>query len=107
MTTTRSAHFREAASPESRNGTRPPLSHACAMIPALKLWSGVDPQGINTSTFPIIGFAGPPGTFPRLSMQRFLAQGRERSGYPALKDQIVIIAYGTAALQDSHPTRIP
>lgn len=73
--------------------------------PVLKLWSGVDPQGINASTFPIIGFAGPPGTFPRLSMQRFLASGAEDDpAIKALKDKIIIIAYEPAALQDSHPT---
>lgn len=73
--------------------------------PALKLWSGVDPNGINTSTFPIIGFAGPPGTFPRLSMQRFLNPDAENDPViKALKDKIVIIAYEPAALQDSHPT---
>ena len=73
--------------------------------PALQAWSGVDPQGINASTFPIIGFAGPPNTFPRLSMRRFLAPGAENDpAIKALKDKIVIIAYEPAALQDSHPT---
>ena len=73
--------------------------------PALKLWSASDPQGINASTFPIIGFAGPPDTFPRLSMQRFLAPGAENDpAIKALKDKIVILAYEPAALQDSHPS---
>jgi adenylate cyclase len=71
----------------------------------LKAWSGVDPQGINTSTFPIIGFAGPPGTFPRLSLGRFLAPGAEKEpAIQALKDKVVIVAYEPATLQDSHPT---
>lgn len=73
--------------------------------PVLKLWSGVDSQGINSSTFPVIGYTGPPGTFPRLSMGRFLAPGAENDPViKALKDKIVIIAYEPAALQDSHPT---
>ncbi len=73
--------------------------------PALQAWSGADPEGINTSTFPIIGYAGPPGTFPRLSMRRFLAPGAEHDpAIRALKDKTVIVAYEPAALQDSHPT---
>ncbi len=73
--------------------------------PILKIWSGVDPQGINASTFPIIGYAGPPDTFPRLSMRRFLAPGAENDlAIKALKDKIVIVAYEPAALQDIHPT---
>jgi adenylate cyclase len=73
--------------------------------PALRAWSGVDPEGINTSTFPTIGFAGPPNTFPRISMGRFLAPGAEEDpAIKALMDKVVIIAYEPAALQDSHPT---
>ncbi len=73
--------------------------------PALQAWSGVDPEGINNSTFPLIGFAGPPGTFPRLSMGRFLMPGAEKDpAIMALKNKAVIMAYEPAALQDSHPT---
>jgi adenylate cyclase len=73
--------------------------------PNLQLWSGVDPKGINASTFPIIGYVGPPDTFPRLSMRQFLAPDAANDpAIKALKDKIVIVAYEPAALQDSHPT---
>jgi adenylate cyclase len=73
--------------------------------PAMQAWSGVDPEGINASTFPIIGFVGPPGTFPRISMGRFLVPGAENEpAIKALKDKVVIVAYEPATQQDSHPT---
>jgi adenylate cyclase len=72
---------------------------------ALQVWSAEDPEGINNQVFPIIGFAGPPDTFPRLSMRRFLApQAENDPAIKALKDKIVIIAYEPAATQDIHPT---
>jgi adenylate cyclase len=73
--------------------------------PRLKVWSADDPQGLNAGAFPLIGFAGPPDTFPRLSMRRFLAPGAENDpAIKALNHKIVIIAYEPAALQDIHPT---
>ena len=73
--------------------------------PALQAWSGVDPEGINSSTFPLIGFVGPPGTFPRISLGRFLGPAAEKEpAIQALKDKVVIVAYEPATLQDSHPT---
>jgi adenylate cyclase len=77
------------------------LRHA----PALQVWSAEDPRGVNDQAFPIIGFAGPPDTFPRLSMRRFLTPEAENDpAIRALKDKIVIIAYEPEATQDIHPT---
>ena len=73
--------------------------------PALKAWSADDPGRNDLRAVPLIGFVGPPDTFPRLSMGRFL--GPEAENDPeisGLKDKVVIIAYEPAALQDAHPT---
>ena len=73
--------------------------------PALKAWSADDPGRNDLRAVPIIGFVGPPDTFPRLSMGRFL--GPEAENDPeirGLKDKVVVIAYEPAALQDAHPT---
>jgi adenylate cyclase len=73
--------------------------------PALKDWSADDPSGVNLGAFPLIGYVGPPYTFPRLSFSRFL--GPEAETDPEirnLKDKVVIIAYEPAALQDVHFT---
>jgi adenylate cyclase len=73
--------------------------------PALLAWSSEDPKGVNVPVFPLIGFAGPPDTFPRLSMQRFLDPEAENDpAIKALKDKIIIIAYEPEATQDIHPT---
>jgi adenylate cyclase len=73
--------------------------------PALKDWSADDPSGVNLDAFPLIGYLGPPGTFPRLSFGRFL---RPEAGTDPeirnLKDKVVIIAYEPAAHQDIHST---
>jgi adenylate cyclase len=73
--------------------------------PILKAWSAADPQRVHAGAFPIIGFVGPPNTFSRVSMGRFLVPEAEND--PAIKDlkgKTVIIAYEPAALQDIHPT---
>jgi adenylate cyclase len=73
--------------------------------PALKDWSADDPGTVNLAMFPLIGYAGPPGTFPRLSFRRFLRPGAEADPeIRNLKDKVVIIAYEPAALQDIHST---
>jgi len=45
--------------------------------PALRAWSADDPQRDILRRLPRIGFAGPPKTFPRLSMGRLLSAGRK------------------------------
>jgi adenylate cyclase len=73
--------------------------------PALKDWSADDPSGVNLGAFPLIGYVGPPGSFPRLSFGPFLRP--EAATDPEilnLKDKVVIIAYEPAALQDIHST---
>jgi adenylate cyclase len=73
--------------------------------PALKDWSADDPSGVNLGAFPLIGYVGPPGTFPRLSFGRFLRPDAETDPkIRNLKDKVVIIAYEPAALQDIHST---
>jgi adenylate cyclase len=73
--------------------------------PALKDWSAQDPGKINLSALPIIGFVGPPDTFPRLSFRRFLRPGAETDPQIRnLKDKVVILAYEPGALQDIHYT---
>ncbi|OGR26973.1 MAG: hypothetical protein A2139_04430 [Desulfobacca sp. RBG_16_60_12] len=73
--------------------------------PALKDWSADDPGAVNLGAFPLIGYVGPPGTFPRLSFRRFLRPGAETDPeIRNLKDKVVIIAYEPAALQDIHAT---
>jgi adenylate cyclase len=73
--------------------------------PALKDWSADDPGAVNLGAFPLIGYVGPPGTFPRLSFRRFLPPEAETDPeIRNLKDKVVIIAYEPAALQDIHAT---
>jgi adenylate cyclase len=73
--------------------------------PALKDWSADDPSGVNLGAFPLIGYVGPPGTFPRLSFGRFLRPGAETDPeIRNLENKVVIIAYEPAALQDIHST---
>jgi adenylate cyclase len=53
---------------------------------------------------PYIGFAGPPGTFPRLSFRRLLRPGAEQDpALQALNQKVVIVALETR-LQDIHLT---
>jgi len=73
--------------------------------PALKGWSAQDPGKVNLSALPVIGFAGPPDTFPRLSCGRFLRPGAETDPeIRNLKDKVVILAYEPGATQDIHYT---
>ena len=73
--------------------------------PALKDWSADDPRAVNLGAFPLIGYVGPPDTFPRLSFRRFLRPEAETDPeIRNLKDKVVIIAYEPAALQDIHST---
>jgi adenylate cyclase len=73
--------------------------------PALKDWSMDDPSAVNLGAFPLIGYVGPPETFPRLSFRRFLRPEAETDPeIRNLKDKVVIIAYEPAALQDVHST---
>jgi adenylate cyclase len=52
----------------------------------------------------LIGFAGPPGTFPRISFRRLLRPDADQDqGLKALKDKVVIVALETR-LQDIHLT---
>jgi len=69
----------------------------------LQDWSAETPK--NPGSFPIIGFAGPPNTFPRLSMQRFLEPGAENDPkIKDLKDKIVIVASELEGFQDFQTT---
>jgi adenylate cyclase len=73
--------------------------------PALKDWSADDPSAINLGAFPLIGYVGPPDTFPRVSFRRFLRPEAETDPeIRNLKDKVVIIAYEPQALQDVHFT---
>ena len=73
--------------------------------PALRAWSADDPQRDILRHLPRIGFAGPPKTFPRLSMGRLLSAGAENDAeIKDLKDKVVIIAFEPETLQDVHPT---
>ncbi|MFA5112157.1 MAG: adenylate/guanylate cyclase domain-containing protein [Desulfobaccales bacterium] len=73
--------------------------------PALQDWSAEDAETVNLSAFPVIGFVGPPDTFPRLSFGRLLRPGADADPeIRQLKDKVVIIAYEPAALQDIHAT---
>ena len=52
-----------------------------------------------------IGFAGPPGTIPRVSFRRLLSPGAmEDPAVLALKDKVVIIASEPTGFQDIHMT---
>jgi adenylate cyclase len=54
--------------------------------------------------FPI-GFAGPPGTIPRVSFQRLLNPGAAQDPrIQALKGKVVIIGYEPSGVQDLHQT---
>jgi adenylate cyclase len=73
--------------------------------PALKDWSADDASTVNLAAVPLIGYAGPPGTFMRLSFRRFLRPGAENDPeIRNLKGKVVIIAYEPTALQDIHST---
>jgi adenylate cyclase len=73
--------------------------------PALRAWSADDPQGDILRRLPRIGFAGPPKTFPRLSMGRLLSAGAQNDPeIKGLKGKVVIIAFEPETLQDIHPT---
>jgi adenylate cyclase len=73
--------------------------------PAVRAWSADNPPGEELSPAPRIGFLGPPGTFPRISMGRFLVPGAEGDQkIQDLKDKVVIVAHEPAVLQDAHPT---
>lgn len=51
------------------------------------------------------GFAGPPGTFPRISFQKFLAHDAENSSeLDIVKDKIAIITEENSGSQDIHQT---
>jgi len=72
--------------------------------PALQQWSAEDPRAVDLHSLPLIGFAGPPETFPRVSLQRLLAPGAEQDPeVQALRDKIVIIATEPNP-QDTQPT---
>jgi adenylate cyclase len=72
---------------------------------ALQDWSADDPRGPGLGAVPRIGFVGPPHTFRRVSMGRFLTPAAEQDEeITRLKDKVVIIAYEPEALQDAHPT---
>jgi adenylate cyclase len=52
-----------------------------------------------------IGYAGPPGTFTRISLSRFLAEGAQNDPeVAAVKGKVVIIALEHTGLQDIHFT---
>lgn len=54
---------------------------------------------------PRIGFAGPPGTIPRVSFRRLLSPGAEQDAQvQGLKDKVVIIAYEPSESQDIRQT---
>lgn len=74
-------------------------------LPALGDWSGDNPSAVVLNSLPLVGFAGPPDTFPRLSMQRFLVPEAENDQQiKDLKGKIIIIASELGAMQDYHPT---
>jgi adenylate cyclase len=73
--------------------------------PALKNWSAGDSAATNLNALPLIGFAGPPDTFPRLSFGRFLRpEAQQDPEIRKLKGKVVIIAFEPSALQDIHYT---
>ncbi len=57
----------------------------------------------TASPLPYIGFAGPPGTFPRISFKRLLHPEAADGLHEALKDKVAIVALETK-LQDIHLT---
>jgi adenylate cyclase len=72
--------------------------------PALRDWSAEDAATVDPVSLPPVGFVGPPDTFPRVSMQRFLVPGAEQDPeIQALKDKIIVIATEPNP-QDSQPT---
>lgn len=73
--------------------------------PAFRDWSAGNGQEAHLADFPVIGFAGPPDTFPRISFGSFLKPGAETDDQiRRLKDKIVIIAHEPRASQDIHAT---
>ena len=61
--------------------------------PALRSWSAEDAEAVDLKALPLVGFVGPPDTFRRISMQRFLSPGAEQDQtIRSLKDKIIIIA---------------
>jgi adenylate cyclase len=70
--------------------------------PRLQVWSGFEE---GEAAFPYIGFAGPPGTFPRIPFERLLAPGAAQDPeVKALKGKVVIVAYEPTGSQDLHLT---
>lgn len=73
--------------------------------PALSDWSADDLSPRRRAAFPVIGFVGPPNTFPRLSFQRFLSPAAESDPkIQNLRGKVVILAYEPGGLQDIHYT---
>ena len=71
---------------------------------ALKDWSGDNPSPAVLNSLPLIGFVGPPNTFSRVSMERFLAPGAAQDpDIQALKEKIIIVATEPNP-QDMQPT---
>lgn len=84
--------------------------------PRLKVWSGLA-EGEDT-TFPRIGYAGPPGrpgapipgqppgVFERIPFERLLAPWAEADEQlrRAIRGKVVIVAYEPSGSQDLHPT---
>jgi adenylate cyclase len=78
--------------------------------PRLKVWSG-KAEG-DASSFPRIGFVGPPGkpgtpgTFERIPFERLLAPGAEQDSQlkKALEGKVAIVTYEPAGGQDMHLT---
>ena len=59
--------------------------------PALRSWSAEDAEAVDLKALPLVGFVGPPDTFRRISMQRFLSPGAEQDQtITSLKDKIII-----------------
>ncbi len=70
--------------------------------PHLQVWSGFQE---DEAAFPYIGFAGPPGTVPRIPFERLLAPGAAQDQeVKALKGKVVIVAYEPTGSQDLHLT---
>jgi adenylate cyclase len=73
--------------------------------PAFLSKDATDSEAWEESFLPLIGFVGPPGTFPRLSFRRLLSRDAELDPeIKNLKDKIVILAYEPTYSQDIHLT---
>jgi adenylate cyclase len=81
----------------------PTLTFASLMVKRVA-WEAKSRQ-IETMSFRRIGYAGPPGTYPRISFEQLLSSpGGEEDLHRRLKDKLVIIAVENVGTHDVHLT---